>query len=62
LDSYEENKGLLGVTHFYSKAEQKDAVIFRILEMVAKAENKPQVIIFFNTIIELRHFYSSLRK
>jgi superfamily II DNA/RNA helicase len=62
MDSYEENKGLLGVTHLYSRSEDKDAVIFRILELVAKADTQPQVIIFFNTIPELRSFYALLCK
>lgn len=31
LDSKDENKGLAGVTHFYSKQTNKDAVIFNIL-------------------------------
>ena len=62
LDSYEENKGLLGVTHLYSMRQDKDEVIMKILELVAKAENKPQVIIFFNTIPELRQFYYHLKK
>ena len=62
LDAYEENKGLQGVTHLYSKRKDKDAVILRILQLVSKAESKPQVIIFFNTIPELRQFYNILRK
>lgn len=37
LDAYEENKGLLGVSHFYSKnKENKDQVIFSILQKVAE--------------------------
>lgn len=62
LDSYEENKGLLGVTHLSSRREDKDEAILDILQQVAVAESKPQVIIFFNTIPELRRFYSVLRK
>jgi superfamily II DNA/RNA helicase len=62
LDSADENKGLQGVSHFYSKAEDKDTIIFNILEKLTKIETKPQVIIFFNTIPELRAFYSLLKK
>lgn len=62
LDSYDENKGLQGVSHFYSKSTEKDAMIFRILERLTKMQTKPQVIIFFNTVPELRLFYSLLRK
>ncbi len=36
LDSYDENKGLQGVSHFYSKSTEKDAMIFRILERLTK--------------------------
>ena len=52
LDAYEENKGLEGVTHLYAKRgdKEKEEVILKTLELVAKAESKPQVIIFFNTI------------
>lgn len=46
----------------YSKKEDKEEVILKTLELVAKAESKPQVIIFFNTIPELRQFYNVLRK
>ena len=50
------------MTHLYSKREDKEEVILKTLELVAKAESKPQVIIFFNTIPELRQFYNVLRK
>ena len=62
LDAYEENKGLEGVNHLYAKKgdKEKEEVILKTLELVAKAESKPQVIIFFNTIPELRHFYKVL--
>lgn len=36
LDSKDENKGLLGVTHFYSQQPNKDELILSILEKVAK--------------------------
>ena len=64
LDCYDENKGLQGVSHYYSKAadKDKDDMIFRILERLTKVETKPQVIIFFNTIPELRGFYSLMKK
>jgi hypothetical protein len=32
------------------------------LEKIAKIESKPQVIIFFNTIPELRQFYKIMKK
>lgn len=54
--------GLQGVSHYYSKSADKDNIIFTILEKLAKVETKPQVIIFFNTIPELRAFYNLLRK
>ena len=60
LDSKDENKGLLGVIHFYSRATDKDTVILDLLEKVAKMESRPQVIIFFNSIPELRTFYNLL--
>jgi hypothetical protein len=31
LDSKDENKGLVGVTHYYSISQNKDKVIFNIL-------------------------------
>lgn len=49
------------MTHFYSKQANKDEVIFNLLEKLAKIESKPQVIIFFNSIPELRKFYDMLK-
>lgn len=54
--------GLKGVTHYYCKSNQRDKIIFDLLEKLAAIETKPQVIIFFNEIVELRGFYSMLKK
>ena len=62
LNSKDDNLGLQGVRHYFSKAENKDPIIFNILEKLAKMETKPQVIIFFNTVPELRTFYALLKK
>lgn len=61
LDSKDENKGLVGVTHYYSISPNKDKVIFNILEKLSKLEYKLQVIIFFNERKELWDFYQLLK-
>jgi hypothetical protein len=52
------------VTHFYKEVKDisKDDIILNILERIVKTEIKPQVIIFFNSIPELRQFYNMIKK
>lgn len=55
------NISLTGVFHFYMSAEYKDDFIIELLYKYSSKAVKNQIIIFFNSKVELRNFYEMLK-